>query len=71
LLYFQNEIAGGVPFLLTIEDFVRHQGAAWGFTDQQFKGLMQMGCFMTVYWGFRTPDICSHGHQKQKRRSAN
>jgi hypothetical protein len=29
----ENEIAGGVPFLLTIEDFVRYQGAAWGFTQ--------------------------------------
>jgi hypothetical protein len=35
------KVAGGVPFLLTIEDFVRHQGAAWGFTNQQFKALMQ------------------------------
>jgi hypothetical protein len=29
----QNEIAGGVPFLLTIEDFVRYHGAAWGFSQ--------------------------------------
>lgn len=25
------EIEGGVPYLLTIEDFVRQQGHAWGF----------------------------------------
>jgi hypothetical protein len=31
--YVENEIAGGVPFLLTIEDFVRDQGASWGFAQ--------------------------------------
>ena len=35
--YVENEIAGGVSFLLTIEDFVRHQGAAWGFTQQTIQ----------------------------------
>jgi hypothetical protein len=64
LAYVENEIAGAVPFLLTIEDFVRYQGAAWGFTQQTIKGLMQMRCFMTAYPGFRTPDICSHKHQR-------
>jgi hypothetical protein len=33
LKYLEEEIRGGVPYLLTIEDFVRQQGSAWGFTQ--------------------------------------
>lgn len=31
--YVEKEIAGGVPNLLTIEDFVCHHGSAWGFNQ--------------------------------------
>jgi hypothetical protein len=52
----ENEISGGVPFLLTIEDFVRCQGAAaWGFTQQTIQKADANALFYNIVSGLSHP----------------